>query len=761
MRNVVAPRLAAAACAARGAAAAAALALAAAIAPPAAQAADDPCPNAALRAQQGASHLPDCRAYELVSPPNKNGNAVSGVWAVHPSGDRIAYVAIGAFPGSLSSLTADFVAHRGADGWTTTAVNPPTLYRNATANDQWWPADVADDFRRVLLKTTYPVDPRDDERTDDVYLSDGTTFPWISTGEPPRPSADGADYKAATRDLGRILLQTRRPLLPEVEAEAPGTTQLYLNEGGRVRLVSADDDGRPIAGGASFGNGADTTGSRTVVGGLERTAFAADGDVVFFKRDRDNQVYVRVNALDPAAARTRLLSVSQATGTEGTTCPTTATTRFLAAAADGSSAVFSCAMRLTDDAPANGGLYRYDVASGRLTAIAATAGAALNNTNWIASAEDLSVLYFVTNARLVGQAESGSHLYALRDGRIDWLGQVGTTAPSAYNFVASPDGRYLLFQARMGTDPIANGRTQVYLYDADSGERPRCVSCRPDGRLSQGDGQLDQKISIGMGNDYGSLSNVRMTGALSTGARRVFFTSHEPLVPEDVNGMPDPYLLQDGRLYLLTSGRDPAPSAFAGASSDGDTAFIVTNERLAAQDTDNGVADVYAVRVGGGYPAPAPTPECEHDCQGPPHVPPTVPEPGTIDFVGPGDVDEQAQPRTAAVMSVAGLSARQRRTWATRGRVTLRVRVSRAGTVRATVRGRIGRRWVRVAQAARTAREGGTVRVPLTLSRAARRHLRRHGALPLRIAVRYSAGGGAQQARLTLRWPARHQGGRR
>ena len=41
----------------------------------------DSCPNAAIRAAQGSSFLPECRAYEQVSPVEKNGN---DIWAGRP-----------------------------------------------------------------------------------------------------------------------------------------------------------------------------------------------------------------------------------------------------------------------------------------------------------------------------------------------------------------------------------------------------------------------------------------------------------------------------------------------------------------------------------------------------------------------------------------------------------------------------------------------------------------------------------------------------
>src|SRR5262245_2383562 len=52
----------------------------------------DPCPNVSFRIGPSAN-LPDCRAYEQVSPADKNGTDIVNVGGneTAPSGDRIAY----------------------------------------------------------------------------------------------------------------------------------------------------------------------------------------------------------------------------------------------------------------------------------------------------------------------------------------------------------------------------------------------------------------------------------------------------------------------------------------------------------------------------------------------------------------------------------------------------------------------------------------------------------------------------------------------
>ncbi len=91
------------------------------------------CPNEALRQQTGASFLPDCRAYELVSPGNM-GNFVlfgSSDRISSPVADnRFAYVGgLGAIPGTgvpENSIYVDtYVATRTNEGWVTKHVGVP------------------------------------------------------------------------------------------------------------------------------------------------------------------------------------------------------------------------------------------------------------------------------------------------------------------------------------------------------------------------------------------------------------------------------------------------------------------------------------------------------------------------------------------------------------------------------------------------------------------------------------------------------------
>src|ERR1700727_821647 len=93
------------------------------------------CPNEAFRTGP-AANLPDCRAYEMVSPPSKHGGQVDGgtTLETEPSpqqassdGEAVTYGSQTAFAegDSVSAMpTSQYLARRTAAGWVTQAVTP-------------------------------------------------------------------------------------------------------------------------------------------------------------------------------------------------------------------------------------------------------------------------------------------------------------------------------------------------------------------------------------------------------------------------------------------------------------------------------------------------------------------------------------------------------------------------------------------------------------------------------------------------------------
>jgi hypothetical protein len=87
------------------------------------------CPNEAFRTGLSA-FLPDCRAYEMVSPPYKEGFGATGIEAVSPEGGSVVFYSPGTFAGAPLGLTGNlvgksYVARRGTTGWTTESMLPP------------------------------------------------------------------------------------------------------------------------------------------------------------------------------------------------------------------------------------------------------------------------------------------------------------------------------------------------------------------------------------------------------------------------------------------------------------------------------------------------------------------------------------------------------------------------------------------------------------------------------------------------------------
>src|ERR1700727_3071630 len=89
------------------------------------------CPNELRREEQNALYLPECRAYEMVSPLEKNGTDVTGsaqVTEAADNGEAVAYGALAGFgetSGSGGFGYTQYVARREAGtGWHSRGITP-------------------------------------------------------------------------------------------------------------------------------------------------------------------------------------------------------------------------------------------------------------------------------------------------------------------------------------------------------------------------------------------------------------------------------------------------------------------------------------------------------------------------------------------------------------------------------------------------------------------------------------------------------------
>lgn len=428
----------------------------------------DSCANAAFRS--GASErLPDCRAYEQVSPEEKGGldaATLQPVLAAQSSacdgGDScaIAYMNIGAaFAGAPGNefLNA-YIAARSADGWQTTPLSPPTLQPPANSHPKVTYA-FSDDLSQAVLRV--PLQQLTADAPTGVYnlfvrqVAGG--YSLVTAAPPALPPQAGCGscferqdvpvFAGASSDFSRVFFEANDSLVEG--APGGGVENLYEEHDGRVALTGVLPDGAIPAQGATAGGGLEVVNERTRQ--LHR-AVSLDGSRSLFQAQADGgapapqqagmtELYDRIDGsstvevsapavgAQPGACETR----------EGVCAPRPA--QFRAASADGSLVYFTSRAALTKDsytgpeessegeeegADSGGDLYRYDLATSTLTDLTVDASnpadpIGADVLGVLGSSADGSYVYFVATGQLAGGALSGQpNLYV-------WHG----TAPGA------------------------------------------------------------------------------------------------------------------------------------------------------------------------------------------------------------------------------------------------------------------------------------------------------------------------------------------
>ncbi len=532
----------------------------------------------------GSGGLPDGRAWEMVSPPDKGGGEVQGpgnvfgggLFQAAAAGGAIAYSSDSSFGAASGAPGASqYVSQRSASGWLTRNVTQPSRGDGYGPSPDGVPFQLFDpSLGRALM-----------------------ALPWGCSDEPcPRgfglvdvasaavsSSVARADLKApgAAADLSAVVLSTCAKLTPDA-IEVPGVggcnpaaTNLYSWTSAGLASINFLPSVAVSVPGASLASSAD--------------AVSADGARVYFSHGAN--LYLR------AAGKT--VQVDVAAGGGG---------RFETASRDGGIAYYTAA----------GHLYRFRAATGTSTDLTPAGGV----EGVLGTSPDGVYTYFQTTAGLQ-RAQSAT------------VTAVGIDADPASYPPATGEARVgsngnLAFLSGVDWPGADNaGSAQAFVYSAATGAL-QCVSCNPTGIRSRGPARIAPPLRNGSGPSASSSYRPR---ALSDAGTRLYFESPDPLVLGDTNGARDVYQWEaqgvgscarpGGCVSLISSGRAIGGSRFLDASANGEEVYFLTGESLVK--ADQGAADVYVARVGGGFPEPSVPIPCLGDACQPIPSPPAEP----------------------------------------------------------------------------------------------------------------------------------------
>jgi hypothetical protein len=258
---------------------------------PAGAGAAEGCLNEALRQEQGSGFLPDCRAYEMVTPVYKAGHEFS-LSSFSSDGNRVFLESFGVVAGAVGesedrSGPAVYLGSRTDSGWQLTPVNAPV-----TEFDQSEPAAVEADSGLSLWNQHTPTQSLGIQ---DLYVrsSDGSEYSLVGPQNSPntpleREETSSGLVAGATSDYGHVLLQASRLVhfWPFDETSALGENPESLYE------YSGTGNGAPILVGVSGGKGETQLLGKcgTALGGASESgkresaynALSSDGETVFF-----------------------------------------------------------------------------------------------------------------------------------------------------------------------------------------------------------------------------------------------------------------------------------------------------------------------------------------------------------------------------------------------------------------------------------------------------------------------------------------------
>jgi hypothetical protein len=603
------------------------------------------CPNEALRTGVSA-HLPDCRAYEQVTPVDKEGAqepfhyrfGISSAVLVGEDGEHAALEApeVNYGSGAGAGQSPYFFSRGEERGWLMRAGAPQPETGVGNINPQLYNASLT----QVAFAFEYSTSSSSKSPSVE-YKIGPSSGPYTTVASVPREQRAEEDeegeegWAAANGDFSKLVLQSKdRTLLDESTGTKSGSDLYeYTARGGLVQLNVGESGSTIGSCGAKIVHGEEEGAAQHKLSGSH--SISSDGSRVFFEAVSGHNcserpdLYMRLSGAETVDLGAYTFIAANAQGTR---------------------------VLLEDD---TGKLVGYDTETATTES---QSGAELTK------AHEFALLGIPFKTEPQGPDVFSHPRYTF------FSCSPGQAACPAGSVAGLPGGG--IFKGGTFKGHVAG---QVFRYDS-SEDLVQCVSC-----ASSNDPQPIQASFLngiqGLPHINGGLPNYT---AVSTDGDFAFFTTIAALVPQDIdleipaevlnedNGGAGPEYINvggetspstdvyewrrggldgctqlQGCLALITDGRGGFLNLLLGTADEGRDVFIYTRSKLLPQDNDTS-GDVYDVRVDGGLRGPPPRPvECEGDaCSTPPSFPNDT-TPSSLTFNGTGNV----QPMKPAVKS--------------------------------------------------------------------------------------------------------------
>lgn len=490
------------------------------------------CPNETLRSELRSGQLPDCRAYELVTPTYKEGQTEgNSVFAISEDGAHMIASSFGSFAGAEENrLGTQFQGDvyefsRTESGWRASSLGPPSSVYLSKGM-----FDTSADLSRSLWELSghppvgsaeaeQPENPQNANSVADYYIeSSRGAFMAVGrpTPSPTVPNENEAIYLGGSENLSHVLFSTQPGFHWPFDETAYNSSPLYEYTG----VEQPGETHEPALVGVEGGRGSDKLLSRcgTRLGSSEPTgggsmynAISAFGMRVFFTAVGTNEVsgcegppvaelFAREELPlvggELPAANMRTVAISEPSKEDCSTCLTGegswAPAVFEGASKDGSKVFFLTVQELLPGAKGEN-LYEYDFDGPEGEKVTLVSGGAQSENADVRGvarvSEDGSAVYFVATGRLsvaLNQqgysAEAGqNNLYVYErnayypDGHISYVatlspGDAGDWSQADFRPVLlSSDDHFLVFPS--GEDLTHEGAhgAQIYQYDSQTG----------------------------------------------------------------------------------------------------------------------------------------------------------------------------------------------------------------------------------------------------------------------------------------------------